>query len=65
MEYFQNEENGKNRTIGRPLLPPDARTVQPDQGPGIEYETATRPPLAGPYAFSRIPRYEGIAEVLI
>ena len=33
-----------------------ANTVNPDQGPGIEYETVTRPPLAGPYAFSKLPK---------
>ena len=29
--------------------------VTPDEGPGVVYETVTRPPLAGPYAFSRLP----------
>lgn len=31
-------------------------TVKPDRGVGISYHTVTRPPLAGPYGFSRIPR---------
>ena len=46
----------KNRTINRPILPPGASSVHPDQGPGVAYETGTRPPLEGPYAFSRLPR---------
>ncbi|XP_072395001.1 thioester-containing protein 1 allele R1-like [Diabrotica undecimpunctata] len=31
-------------------------TVKPDRGLGLPIHSATRPPLAGPYAFSRIPR---------
>lgn len=31
-------------------------TVKPDRGVGLTFHTITRPPLAGPYAFSRIPR---------
>ncbi|KAJ8943870.1 hypothetical protein NQ314_009640 [Rhamnusium bicolor] len=31
-------------------------TVKPDRGFGLSLHTVTRPPLAGPYAFSRIPR---------
>jgi len=54
-EETTNKE-GVNRVIGRPILPPGVSTVRPDQGPGVEYESATRPPLAGPYAFSRLPR---------
>ncbi len=50
------EHHGDNRPLGRPLPSPDAETLNPDQGPGVEYESATRPPLAGPYAFSRLPR---------
>ncbi len=38
------------------LFSAGANTVNPDQGPGIEYETVTRPPLAGPYAFSKLPK---------
>ncbi len=30
--------------------------INPDQGPGIVYESVTRPPLAGPYAFSKLPQ---------
>lgn len=50
------ESKGVDRAIGRPIQPPNAQTVQADQGPAVLYETATRPPLAGPYAFSRLPR---------
>lgn len=40
------------------IRPPqfDSSTVKPDRGPGLSFQTATRPPLAGPYAFSRIPK---------
>ncbi|XP_019757340.2 CD109 antigen [Dendroctonus ponderosae] len=31
-------------------------TVKPDRGFGVQLPTVTRPPLAGPYAFSRIPK---------
>ncbi|KAK4880764.1 hypothetical protein RN001_008910 [Aquatica leii] len=31
-------------------------TVKPDRGVGLAFHTITRPPLAGPYAFSRIPK---------
>ncbi|XP_060518644.1 CD109 antigen-like isoform X2 [Cylas formicarius] len=31
-------------------------TVKPDRGVGLPFHTVTRPPLAGPYAFSRIPK---------
>ncbi len=50
------QHHGENRPIGRPLPNPDVDTLNPDKGPGVEYETVTRPPLAGPYAFSRLPR---------
>ena len=49
------ENTGEDRPIGRPIQAPDASTVKPDQGPGVIYESNTRPPLAGPYAFSRLP----------
>ena len=55
-EGERNENTGENRPIGRPILPPDASQVQTDQGPSVPFEIATRPPLAGPYAFSRLPR---------
>ncbi|XP_012136997.1 thioester-containing protein 1 allele R1 isoform X2 [Megachile rotundata] len=32
-----------------------ASTLRPDLGPPVTHKLATRPPLAGPYAFSRIP----------
>ncbi|XP_050306884.1 CD109 antigen [Anthonomus grandis grandis] len=31
-------------------------TIKPDRGFGVHLPTVTRPPLAGPYAFSRIPK---------
>lgn len=31
-------------------------TIKPDRGFGVPLPTVTRPPLAGPYAFSRIPK---------
>ncbi|XP_046483767.1 CD109 antigen isoform X3 [Neodiprion pinetum] len=34
---------------------PGVSTLRPDIGPPVTYRIATRPPLAGPYAFSRIP----------
>ena len=52
----RTENTGEDRPIGRPIQAPDASTVKPDQGPGVIFESATRPPLAGPYAFSRLPR---------
>ena len=52
----QVSHHGDNRPLGRPLPAPDAETIHPDRGPGlVVVETATRPPLAGPYAFSNIP----------
>ena len=56
VEGERNENTGENRPIGRPILAPDASQVQTDQGPPVPFEIATRPPLAGPYAFSRLPR---------
>ena len=56
VEGERNENTGENRPIGRPILPPSASQVQTDQGPSVPFEVATRPPLAGPYAFSRLPR---------
>ncbi|KAG6796738.1 antigen [Apis mellifera caucasica] len=35
--------------------PHGASTLRPDLGPPVMHKLATRPPLAGPYAFSRIP----------
>ncbi|XP_018336565.1 CD109 antigen-like isoform X2 [Agrilus planipennis] len=34
----------------------EGSTVKPDTGVGLPLPSATRPPLAGPYAFSRIPK---------
>jgi len=47
--------HGENRPLGRPLPNPDDNVSTPDQGPGLVYEASTRPPLAGPYAFSKLP----------
>lgn len=47
--------HGDNRPLGRPLPSPDDQVLTPDQGPGVVYESVTRPPLAGPYAFSKLP----------
>ncbi|KAK4294086.1 hypothetical protein Pmani_033266 [Petrolisthes manimaculis] len=44
-----------NGSFGREFAPPDASTLRPDLGPGLEYNAPTRPPLAGPYAFSYLP----------
>ena len=49
------QHHGENRPLGRPLPNPDDNILTPDQGPGLVYETATRPYLAGPYAFSFLP----------
>jgi len=35
--------------------PHGVSTLRPDLGPPVTHRLATRPPLAGPYAFSRIP----------
>lgn len=51
----QTEYHGESRPFGRPIPKPDANTLNPDKGPGITYEVNTRPPLAGPYAFSKLP----------
>lgn len=44
-----------NGSFGRQFAPVDASTVRPDLGPGVAYNAPTRPPLAGPYAFSYLP----------
>ena len=49
------EYHGDSRPFGRPIPRPDQDTLQSDKGPGVVIETQTRPPLAGPYAFSRLP----------
>ncbi|QQP52137.1 CD109 antigen, partial [Caligus rogercresseyi] len=53
-EFLRTRTN--NRPFGRPIPRPGVPTLNPDKGPGLEYESATRPPLEGPYAFSRFPR---------
>ncbi|XP_017300547.2 CD109 antigen [Diaphorina citri] len=45
----------ENRPKNRPLPIPGVSTLKPDLGPAVTYRPVTRPPLAGPYAFSRIP----------
>ena len=52
----QIEYHGDSRPFGRPIPKPDQETLNPDKGPGVVVETQTRPPLAGPYAFSRLPK---------
>ncbi|EZA52046.1 hypothetical protein X777_09067 [Ooceraea biroi] len=42
----------KGRITGSPH---GLSTLRPDLGPPVTHRLATRPPLAGPYAFSRIP----------
>ncbi|KAM0733061.1 CD109 antigen [Formica fusca] len=42
----------KGRITGSPH---GVSTLRPDLGPPVTHRLATRPPLAGPYAFSRIP----------
>ena len=50
------EYHGDSRPFGRPIPKPDQENVlQIDKGPGVVIESQTRPPLAGPYAFSRLP----------
>jgi hypothetical protein len=44
-----------NRPLNRPIPPRGALTVSVDKGPAVTLVPLTRPPLAGPYAFSRIP----------
>jgi hypothetical protein len=45
----------QNRPPFRPIPAPGLPVVKPDLGPAVVYKPVTRPPLAGPYAFSRIP----------
>lgn len=46
----------ENRPRNRPILAPGRDVVvKTDLGPAVRYRTLARPPLAGPYAFSRIP----------
>lgn len=45
----------ENRPAHRPIPAPGLPVLKPDLGPAVVYRPATRPPLAGPYAFSRIP----------
>lgn len=44
-----------NGPFGRQFAPVDVSTLRPDLGPGVAYNAPTRPPLAGPYAFSYLP----------
>lgn len=43
------------RPTNRPIPSPGQTVVKPDIGPAVAVRPVTRPPLAGPYAFSRIP----------
>ncbi|KAJ8876853.1 hypothetical protein PR048_021300 [Dryococelus australis] len=45
----------QNRPTNRPIPLPGLHTIKPDLGPAVVTEHVTRPPLAGPYAFSRFP----------
>jgi hypothetical protein len=45
----------QDRYTYRPIPTPGQLVVKPDLGPAVIVEPVTRPPLAGPYAFSRIP----------
>lgn len=45
----------QDRYAYRPIPAPGQLVVKPDLGPAVIVEPVTRPPLAGPYAFSRIP----------
>lgn len=45
----------QNRSLFRPIPAPGLPAVKLDLGPAVVYKPVTRPPLAGPYAFSRIP----------
>ena len=51
--------HGENRPLGRPLPNPDDNVLNPDQGPGLVYESSTRPPLAG-----NVTRLSTIVEIL-
>lgn len=44
-----------NRPPNRPIPLPGRPALKPDLGPPVIFRSVTRPPLAGPYAFSRIP----------
>lgn len=44
-----------NRPLNRPIPPRGSATVAIDKGPAVTLKPLVRPPLAGPYAFSRIP----------
>lgn len=44
-----------NRPTNRPIPQPGLPVFKSDLGPPVVYHPVTRPPLAGPYAFSRIP----------
>ncbi|BES88505.1 thioester-containing protein [Nesidiocoris tenuis] len=42
--------------IGRPVPKPGTPGYKPDIGPRVPYKKGNRPPLAGPFAFSRLPK---------
>jgi len=44
-----------NRPTNRPIPARGSAAVAVDKGPSITLVTLKRPPLAGPYAFSKIP----------
>ena len=55
----KSNSGGTLRAINRPpnrRYPfPGQSALKPDLGPPVVFRSVTRPPLAGPYAFSRIP----------
>ncbi|XP_029178169.1 CD109 antigen-like isoform X3 [Nylanderia fulva] len=51
-KYYKRPEILKGRITGSSH---GVSTLRPDLGPPVTHRLATRPPLAGPYAFSRIP----------
>ncbi|KAK7069614.1 hypothetical protein SK128_027475, partial [Halocaridina rubra] len=44
-----------NGPFWREFAPVGVSTLRPDLGPGVAYKAPSRPPLAGPYAFSFLP----------
>ncbi|XP_011686942.1 PREDICTED: CD109 antigen-like isoform X7 [Wasmannia auropunctata] len=51
-KYYPRPQILEGRITGSPH---GVSTLRPDLGPPVTHRLATRPPLAGPYAFSRIP----------
>lgn len=47
LQYLKDKSNKRSKSV---------KTVKTDLGPPKVFKSFTRPPLAGPYAFSRIPK---------